>query len=55
MDLTMTVWMEQDQIVQVVTAPFTAFYEMVSMNACITIEPLTTERTVATLLLPEAP
>jgi hypothetical protein len=41
MYLTMTVWMEQDQIVQVVTTPFTAFYDMVSMNGGFTIEALT--------------
>jgi hypothetical protein len=55
MNLTMTVWMEQDQIVQVVPAPFIAFYEMVSMNACFTIEPLTTQGAITALLLPKAP
>jgi hypothetical protein len=55
MYLTMTVWMEQDQIVQVVTTPFTAFYDMVSMNAGFTIEPLTAHRAITALMLAEAP
>ena len=55
MYLTMTVRMEQDQIVRVVTAPFTAFYDMVAVNTRITIEPLAAHRAVAALSLPEAP
>ena len=40
MYLTMAVWMEQNQIVQIVTATLTAFYDMMRMNARLTIEPL---------------
>jgi hypothetical protein len=38
MNLTMTVRMEQDQIIQVIIAPFAAFDDVVRMNTYITIE-----------------
>ena len=55
MNLTMTVRMEQDQIIQVIIAPFAAFDDVVRMNTCITIEALATYRAKTTLLLPDAP
>ena len=55
MHLTMTVRMEQDQIFQVITAPFTAFHDMVSVNAGLTIEPLAAHWALSALLFPKAP
>ena len=53
--LTMTVRMEQDQIIQVITTPFAAFYDMMTVNTRVTIEPLSAHGTITALLLPEAP
>ncbi len=55
MNLTMTVRMEQDQVIQVIISPFAAFDDVMRMNTCITIEALATHRTKTTLLLPDAP
>jgi hypothetical protein len=47
--------MEQNQIIQLITAPFAALHDMVSMDTGFTIEPLVTHWTDSALLLPKAP
>ena len=53
MHLTMTVRMEQYQIVQVVASPFATLYLVMRMNRRITFEALATDRTVPVLPAPQ--